>query len=129
MTHPDTKHMLELVEQQTGYRVSVDLISGIHEHARMISARPGNPVHMISVNSSQHAFADYIVAVQCGILLALWSDPQKVPAIALEERATTALADRWAGLPWISPKNTLRQNAFSNWKNSQGAKSFFKTSR
>jgi len=38
MTHPDTKHMLELVEQQTGYRVSVDLISGIHEHAQMISA-------------------------------------------------------------------------------------------
>jgi hypothetical protein len=33
MTHPDTKHMLELVEQLTGYRVSVDLISGIHEHA------------------------------------------------------------------------------------------------
>jgi len=46
MTHPDTKHMLELVEQQTGYRVSVDLISGIHEHAQMISARPANPVHM-----------------------------------------------------------------------------------
>ena len=46
MTHPDTKHMHELVEQQTGYRVSVDLISGIHEHAQMISARPANPVHM-----------------------------------------------------------------------------------
>ena len=39
MTHPDTKHMLELVEQQTGYRVCVDMISGIHDHARMISAR------------------------------------------------------------------------------------------
>ena len=98
MTHPDTKHMLELVEQRTGYRVSVDLISGIHEHAQMISARPGNPVHMISVNSTQRAFADYIVAVQCGILVVLWSDPQKVPAMALEERATTALAARWAGL-------------------------------
>ena len=46
MTHPDTKHMHELVEQQFGYRVSVDLISGIHEHAQMISARPANPVHM-----------------------------------------------------------------------------------
>ena len=53
---------------------------------------------MISVNSTQRAFADYIVAVQCGILLVLWSDPQKVPAMALEERATTALAERWAGL-------------------------------
>ena len=90
--------MLELVEQQTGYRVSVDLISGIHEHAQMISARPGNPVHMIRVNETQRAFADYIVAVQCGILLVLWSDPQKVPAMALNERATTELAARWAGV-------------------------------
>ena len=52
MNHPDTKHMLELVEQSTGYRVSVDLISGIHEHAQMISARPESPVHLIRVNSS-----------------------------------------------------------------------------
>ena len=98
MTHPDTQKMIQLVEEQTGYRVSVDLISGIHEHARMISARPANPVHMISVNETQRAFGDYIVAVQCGILLVLWSDPQKVPAMALKEGATTSLADRWAGL-------------------------------
>jgi hypothetical protein len=77
MNHPDTKHMLELVEQLTDYRVSVDLISGIHEHAQMISARPESPVHLIRVNSSQRSFADYIVAVQCGMLLILWSDPLK----------------------------------------------------
>jgi len=29
VTHPATKHMLELIEQLTGYRVSVDLISEI----------------------------------------------------------------------------------------------------
>ncbi|MCX6975372.1 MAG: hypothetical protein NTZ94_13995 [Verrucomicrobia bacterium] len=55
MTHPDTKHMHELVEQQTGYRVSVDLISGIHEHAQMISARPANPVHMTGEVAGQVA--------------------------------------------------------------------------
>ena len=98
MNNSNTQYMIDLVEQRTGYRVSVDLISGIHDHARMISARPGNPVHMISVNETQRASADYIVAVQCGILLVLWSDPQKVPAMALEERATTDLAARWAGL-------------------------------
>lgn len=98
MTHSETKHMIELVEKQTGYRVSIDLISGIHEHARMISARPGNPVHMISVNETHRAFADYIIAVQCGILLVLWSNPQKVPAMALEERTASDLASRWAGL-------------------------------
>jgi hypothetical protein len=27
MTHPDTQKMIQLVEEQTGYRVSVDLIA------------------------------------------------------------------------------------------------------
>jgi hypothetical protein len=53
MNHPDTKQMLDLVEQRTGYRVSVDLISGINEQAQMISARPecklGVSVHFLSL--------------------------------------------------------------------------------
>jgi hypothetical protein len=102
MNHPDTKHMLELVEQSTGYRVSVDLISGIHEHAQMISARPENPVHLIRVNSSQRSFADYIVAVQCGMLLILWSDPQKVPSLSLEESVCSRLSAEWAALPQLN---------------------------
>ena len=53
MTHPDTQKMLQLVEEQTGYRVSVDLISGIQEHAQMISARPENPVHLIQEVASK----------------------------------------------------------------------------
>ena len=40
MTNLDTQHMIDLVESQTGYRVTVDVISGIYEHAQMISARP-----------------------------------------------------------------------------------------
>lgn len=87
-----------MVEDQTGYRVSVDLISGIHEHAQMISARPENPVHLIRVNDTQRAFAGYIVAVQCGMLLILWSDLSKVPAIVLEERPAADQAERWAGM-------------------------------
>lgn len=88
--------MLQLVEEKTGYRVHVDMISGIHEHARMISARPGNPVHMIRVNSTQQAFADYIVAVQCGMLLILWSNPSKVPSLVLEEHPAAEQTERWA---------------------------------
>jgi len=54
-------------------------IIDIHEHAQMISARPESPVHMIRVNASQRSFADYIVAVQCGMLLILWSVPKRFP--------------------------------------------------
>jgi hypothetical protein len=104
MTHPDTKRIVEQVEQQTGYRVAVDLISGIHEHAQMISARPESPVHIIRVNASQRSFADYIVAVQCGMLLILWSDPQKVPSLSLEASVCSRLSAHWAALP---PLNSL----------------------
>ena len=96
MSNPDTQHMIDLVERQTGYRVTVDVISGIYEHAQMISARPGAPGHLIRVNVDYRQHADYIVAVQCGMLLLLWSDPANVPGMAFEKAKCHYLADKWA---------------------------------
>jgi hypothetical protein len=96
MTNPDTQRMIDLVERQTGYRVTVDVISGIHEHAQMISARPEAPAHLIQVNADRRQHADYIVAVQCGMLLVLWSDPAKVPGMAFEKAKCDFLAGKWA---------------------------------
>ena len=58
MSNPDTQHMIDLVERQTGYRVTVDVIPGIYEHAQMISARPGAPAHLIRVNVDYRQYAD-----------------------------------------------------------------------
>ena len=96
MSNPDTQHLIDLVEQQTGYRVTVDVISGIYEHAQMISARPGAPAHLIRVNVDHRQHADYIVAVQCCMLLVMWSDPTKVPGMAFEKSKCDYLADKWA---------------------------------
>jgi len=96
MTNPDTQNMIDLVERQTGYRVMVDVISGIHEHAQMISARPEAPAHIIRVNADRRQHADYIVAVQCGMLLVLWSDPTKVPGMVFEKAKCDFLAGKWA---------------------------------
>jgi len=96
MTHPETQNMIDQVVRQTGYRVTVDVISGIHEHAQMISARPESPAHIIRVNADRRQYADYIVAVQCGMLLVLWSDPTKVPGMALEKAKGDFLARKWA---------------------------------
>ena len=59
MTNADTENMIDLVERQTGYRVTVDVISGIYEHAQMISARPEAPAHIIRVNADRRRHADY----------------------------------------------------------------------
>ena len=58
MSNADTQHMIDLVERQTGYRMTVDVISGIYEHAQMISARPGAPGHLIRVNVCHARFLD-----------------------------------------------------------------------
>jgi hypothetical protein len=96
MGNADTQKMIDLVEQQTGYRVTVDAVSGIYEHAQMISARPNSPAHLIRVNVDLRRHADYIVAVQCGMLLVLWSDPAKVPGMAFERAKCDFQAGKWA---------------------------------
>ena len=89
--------MIASVEEATGYRVTIDVIDGIQENAQMISARPGNPVHLIRVNSAHRRYADYIVAVQCGMLLVMWSDPTKVPALVLDQQKCDYWSKRWSG--------------------------------
>jgi hypothetical protein len=96
MRNADTQHMIDLVERQTGYRVTVDVISGIYEHAQMISARPEAPAHFIRVNADYRQHADYIVAVQCSMLLVLWSGAANVPGMAFEKSKCDYLADKWA---------------------------------
>ena len=93
MNNADTKHMIDLVERQTGYRVTVDVVSGIYEHAQMATARPGSPAHVIQVNADLRSHAEYIVAAQCAMILVLWSDPSHVP------------------LYWFSVKRRLVKNA------------------
>lgn len=96
MSNTDTQRMIDLVQRQTGYRVTVDVIAGIHEHAQMITARPDAPAHLIRVNTDRRLHADYIVAVQCGMILVLWSDPTKVPGMAFEKSKCDFLAGKWA---------------------------------
>ncbi len=96
MRHPETQRLIDLVEQQTAYRVAIDVISGIQEHAQMSSASPGAPTHVIRVNAERRQFADYIVAMQCGMLLILWSDHTRVPGMAFETARCDDQARKWA---------------------------------
>jgi hypothetical protein len=114
MNNADTRRLIELVESQTGYRVTVDVVSGIHEHAEMVSARPEAPAHVIRVNAERRQHADYIVALQCAMLLELWSDPSRVPAMAFATAKCDFLAAKWArtkqlaSLPGGSAANTAK---------------------
>lgn len=61
MYNPETQQLIDLVEERSGYRVTVDMASGFYEHAQMISARPDAPVHLIRANVERRAHAGHIV--------------------------------------------------------------------
>lgn len=79
----ETARLISLVEQDTGYRVAVGTTDDTSADAEMISAAPGHPVHLINVSTRCLPVADYIVAVQCIMLLTMWSHPQGVPVFEL----------------------------------------------
>jgi len=97
VNHPETAKLIASVEEVSGFRVTIDTVDGIQESAQMISARPGYPFHLIQVNSSQRRHADYIVAVQCGMLLIMWSDPTRVPELVADQPKCDYWGKRWSG--------------------------------
>ena len=78
----ETAKLIALVEKETGYCVTVGSTDSAHADAEMISAAPEHPAHLINVSTRCLAVADYIVAVQCVMLLSMWSHPEGVPALA-----------------------------------------------
>lgn len=113
MNSPGARQLLDAVERVTGYRVAVDTIEGISEDAQMISARPELPAHSIRINKNRLPYADYIAAVQCAMLLRLWSDPKRLPVFSPFDDKVRHLADRVAktgGLAQL-PAAAARQTA------------------
>lgn len=102
MNSEGTKQLITEVEQTTGFKVVVDTVDGISEHAQMISARPDLPVHTIRVSKAKLPTADYIVAAQCAMLLRNWSDPTRIPVFNPTPEKFRYLADRAANAKPLS---------------------------
>ena len=79
MTAPDTKKIIDLVEEKTGYGVSVSVDDKITTHAAMVSASSSVPMHLVKVNPKYEKYGDYLVALQCAMLLIKWGDPKRIP--------------------------------------------------
>lgn len=96
MNSDGANRLIEAVEKTTGYKVIVDTVEGISDDAQMISARPEMPIHSIRVNKTKLPYADYIVAVQCAMLLRLWSNPTRIPVFSPNTDKVHFFADRMA---------------------------------
>jgi hypothetical protein len=110
MPNADTERLLALVEERTGYRVTVDTIDTCAGDAEMISAAADHPFHLVRIAQNRLAGADYLVALQCTMLLSMWSHPLGIPKfrpIANKVAYFIKKAADWRGLARLS--STLRE--------------------
>lgn len=109
--HPDTKKLIEKVERVTGYTVSVGSDSGFSGYAQMTTATPRNPIHVINVNQNYANVGDYVVALQCAMILEKWKDPAKIPVFTLNMEKIQYLIEKTAKNKKLSsvPSAAVRQ--------------------
>ena len=98
MPASETQMLMDMVEKKTGYGVSILVDDTITTHAGMDSATPSRPMHIIKVNPSYEKFGDYLIALQCAMLLIKWGDPNRIPDFAVTDAISKELVQKFAGL-------------------------------
>lgn len=91
MTSPDTQVLMGMVKEKTGYGVSIVVDSKISTHSGMVSASPFQPMHLVQVNPKYEKYGDYLVAVQCAMLLVKWADPDRIPEFGIRNDRAKSL--------------------------------------
>jgi hypothetical protein len=109
----DTIKLLDVVAQKTGFKVSIGTTKDITSYARMVAASQANPMHIIDVNEKYHKLGDYIVAVQCAMLLVKWANPEKIPSFVVRDDKMNYLIDKCSKYTGLSklPADSTRQYA------------------
>lgn len=99
--HPDVEKILKLVQERTGYSVTVTRSEDVSAHSIMKTASVNNPVHLIMLNPKYQHVANYLVASQCAMILIKWANPKRIPDLAVRDDEIEALARRLVPEPHI----------------------------
>jgi hypothetical protein len=83
MAHPELVKVFKLVEERTGYPVSVVGEPSLTTMSAMQSATAATNVHLVQINPKHEKVANYLVALQCAMLLVKWHDPERIPDFVL----------------------------------------------
>ena len=75
MAHPELTKVFKLVEERTGYPVSVVGDPSLDTMAGMRAATAAAPVHLVKVNPDYEQVGNYLIALQCAMLLVKWHNP------------------------------------------------------
>ena len=91
-----TQKMIGLVKEKTGYGVSIIVDKDIQTHASMVSASTRSPMHVIRVNPTYEKYGDYLVAVQCAMLLIKWGDPNRIADFVVRNEKANLLINEYS---------------------------------
>lgn len=91
MASPDTQMLMDRVKERTGYGISIVGDSSISTHSAMVSASQRQPMHLIKINPKYEKYGDYLVALQCAMLLVKWADPDRIPEFAVRDEEAESL--------------------------------------
>ncbi|OGV66148.1 MAG: hypothetical protein A3K19_19630 [Lentisphaerae bacterium RIFOXYB12_FULL_65_16] len=83
MKNPDVDKVVALVKEQTGYEVSVTPDPSLSTNVAMRSATAQMPGHIVLLNPKCERFGDFLVALQCAMLLLKWRDRNRIPDFML----------------------------------------------
>jgi hypothetical protein len=113
MANEDTQKLIDQVEESTGYRITLGTSESATGDAEMISAAKSHPTHIINISTKSLEYADYLTAVQCVMLLTMWTHPLGIPEFR-PDPAKLAYAKKkavsWKGLSKL-PRSTADQYA------------------
>lgn len=88
---------MNMVEEKTGFGVSIVVDDSISTHSGMISASHARPMHLIQVNPKYEKYGDYLVAIQCAMLLVKWADPARIAEFAVRDEKAKSLIATFSG--------------------------------
>ena len=98
MTSPETQMLMDMVEKKTGYGVSILVDDKISTHAGMVSATSLTPMHIVKVNPKYEKYGDYLIALQCAMLLIKWGDPNRIPDFVVLNDKAKSLLEKFSNL-------------------------------
>ena len=104
----DTAKLMDRVEEETGYRVAVGTVETENADAEMMTAAPSRPAHVINVSTRCLAEADYIIALQCAIILSMWSHPEGVPVFCTVKDKLDYAVRKVANHRWMAKQPPAR---------------------
>lgn len=73
MADKNVESLLKLVEERTGYPVSISTQKNLPTHSSMIMARKDSPAHVIFLNPAHESVGNYLIVLQCRMVLMKWA--------------------------------------------------------